>query len=195
MASTPNNVANVSTGKGVAGGYMFVAPVGTALPTDNTTALNEEFLNMGYLGDDGIVFADSADTETYQDLNGDTIDTASGAVEKTATVTLREIKKDTLAFVRGTANVTDENGMITANDTGQSDESWSVVFELLLKNGRKWRRVAESVKLGELGDMTIVYNELVGREVTVNVAKGSTTNAYYVDYIDSTETTAAGVGA
>lgn len=170
---------------------MFVAPVGTALPTDNTMELNEAFMNMGYLGDDGIVFADSADTETYQDLNGDTIDTASGAVEKTATVTLREIKKDTLAFVRGTANVTDSNGMITANDTGQPDENWSVVFELLLKNGRKWRRVAESVKLGELGDLTIVYNELVGREVTVNVAKGSTTNAYYVDYIDSTETEAA----
>ena len=190
MASTANNTANVSTGKGVAGGCMYVAPVGTTLPTGISSTLDQAFLNMGYLGDDGIVFADSSDVETYQDMNGDTIDTGAGAVEKTATVTLREIKKDTLAFVRGSANVTDVDGLITAKDTGPSDDNWSVVWELLLKNGRKWRRVAESVKLGELDDMTIVYNELVGRAVSVNVAKGTTTGAYYVDYIESTETEA-----
>lgn len=191
MASTANNTANVSTGKGVAGGCMYVAPVGTALPTGISSTLDTAFLNMGYLGDDGIVFADSADVETYQDMNGDTIDTGAGAVEKTATVTLREIKKDTLAFVRGSANVTDADGLITAKDTGPSDDNWSVVWELLLKNGRKWRRVAESAKLGELDDMTIVYNELVGRAVSLNVSKGTTTGAYYVDYIESTETEAS----
>lgn len=191
MASTANNTANVSTGKGVAGGCMYVAPVGTTLPTGLSSTLDLAFLNMGYLGDDGIVFADSADVETYQDMNGDTIDTGAGAVEKTATVTLREIKKDTLAFVRGSANVTDVNGLITAKDTGPSDDNWSVVWELLLKNGRKWRRVAESVKLGELDDMTVVYNELVGRAVSLNVTKGTSTGAYYVDYIESTETEAS----
>lgn len=170
---------------------MYVAPVGTTLPTGLSSTLDPAFLNMGYLGDDGIVFADSADVETYQDMNGDTIDTGAGAVEKTATVTLREIKKDTIAFVRGSANVTDVDGLITAKDTGPSDDNWSVVWELLLKNGRKWRRVAESVKLGELDDMTVVYNELVGRAVSLNVTKGTTTGAYYVDYIESTETEAS----
>ena len=188
MASTPNNAANVSTGKGVAGGYMFVAPLGSTLPTNNTTPLDAAFLNMGYLGDDGITFADSADTETYQDMNGDTIETANGAVEKSFTVVFREIKKDTLAVINGSANVTDQTGLITAHDKGPSDEAHAVVFELLLKNGRKWRRVGESVKLGELGDMTVVYNELVGREVTMTVTKGTTSGDYWTDYIDSTET-------
>lgn len=191
MASTPNNVENVSTGKGLTGGYMFVAPVGTTLPTGLDDELDAAFLNMGYLGDDGIVFADSSDTETFQDLNGDTIDTGNGAIEKTATVTFREVKKDTLAFVRGSSNVTDAAGLITAHDKGPSDEQWSVVWELVLKNSRKWRRVAEAVKLGELGDMTIVYSELVGREVTLNVSKGATSGDYYTDYIASTETEAA----
>ena len=190
MASTANNAENVSVGKGVAGGYMFVAPLGTALPTDNTTDLNAAFLNMGYLGDDGITFADSADTETFQDMNGDTIETSSGAVEKTFTVVLREIKKDTLAITRGTENVSDTAGMIKAYDKGPSSEAHSVVFELLLKNGRKWRRVGEQVKLGELGDMTVVYSDLVGREITMSVSLGSTTGSYWVDYIDSTETEA-----
>lgn len=190
MASTANNAENVSVGKGVAGGYMFVAPLGTALPTDNTTELNAAFFNMGYLGDDGITFADSADTETFQDMNGDTIETSSGAVEKTFTVVLREIKKDTLAITRGTENVSDTAGIITAYDKGPSSEAHSVVFELLLKNGRKWRRVGEQVKLGELGDMTVVYSDLVGREITMSVSLGSTTGSYWVDYIDSTETEA-----
>ena len=46
------------------------------------------------------------------------------------------------------------------------------------------------MKLGELGDMTVVYNELVGREVTMTVTKGTTSGDYWTDYIDSTETEA-----
>lgn len=190
MASTPNNAANVSTGKGVAGGYMFVAPLGTTLPTDNTTALDAAFLNMGYLGEDGITFSDSADVTSHPDMNGDTIDTSQGAVEKSFTVVFVEIKKDTLAITRGSENVTDANGMITAHDKGPSDEAHAVVFELLLKNGRKWRRIGESVKLGELGDMNVVYTDLVGREVTMAVTKGTESGDYWTDYIDSTETEA-----
>lgn len=194
MTAAANNTANVSTGKGIDGGYMFVAPVGTTLPSKVITEasqLDPAFMNLGYLGDDGAVFADSSDSETYQDLNGDTIETSNGAVEKTATVTLREIKKDTLAFVRGKSNVTDENGLITAKDTGPSQDRWSVVWLFVLKNNRKWTRVAENTSLGELGDMTVVYNELIGRETTLNVAKGNTTGTYYTDYFDSTETEAA----
>ncbi len=188
MAS--NNAENVSVGKGVSGGYMFIAPSGATLPTDNTSALSSDFLNMGYLGDDGITFSDSADTETYQDLNGDTIETAAGSVEKTCTVVLREIKADTLKVIYGDDNVSDEDGIITVFDQGPNEETYAVVFELLLKNGRKWRRVGESVKIGELGDMTIVYSDLVGREITLTATKGSDTDSYWVDYIDSTETEA-----
>ena len=39
--SNKNNVANVSSAKGVKGGYIFTAPAGTALPTDYKTALPE----------------------------------------------------------------------------------------------------------------------------------------------------------
>lgn len=188
MASTPNNSLNVSTGKGVAGGYMFVAPLGSTLPADNSTPLDAAFLNMGYLGDDGVKFSDSSDVTTFQDMNGETIDASNGSVEKSFTVTFREIKKDTLAVINGSANVTDEAGTITVHDKGPSDESHAVVFELLLKNGRKWRRVGESVKLGELGDMTVVYSDLVGREVTMTVTLGTESGDYWTDYIDSTET-------
>lgn len=45
--SNKNNVDNVSSAKGVKGGYIFTAPVGTALPTDYTTALPEAWKCLG----------------------------------------------------------------------------------------------------------------------------------------------------
>ena len=53
--SNKNNVANVSSAKGVKGGYIFTAPVGTALPTDYTTALPEAWKCLGYISEDGYV--------------------------------------------------------------------------------------------------------------------------------------------
>lgn len=192
MTFTPNNTKNVSVGKGVSGGYMFVAPAGTALPTDYTTALDTKYLNVGYLGDDGIVFSDSSSNDSFYDLNGDSIETSASEIEKTFTVTLREIKKDSLALIHGATNVSDSGGKLTVHDKGPNDASYVVVFELLLKNGRKWRRVVPNCKLGELGDMTVVSTELVGREITMSALKDATSGAYYIDYYASTETSASG---
>ena len=51
--STTNNQANVSAGKGVKGGYIFSAPVGTTLPTDIDTELDEAFKCLGFISEDG----------------------------------------------------------------------------------------------------------------------------------------------
>ena len=191
MASTTNSTANVSYGKFLSGGYFFLAPSGTTLPTDNTTPLDAAFLNMGFLGDDGVNFSDSSSTETAYDANGDSIATSQGEIEKTFTVTFREIKKDSLAVLYGSANVTDAEGKLTVHDKGPNSATYVGVFEIRLKDGRKWRRVVPQCQPGELGDQTIVYNELVGRELTMAALLDSTSGSYYIDYIDSTETEAA----
>lgn len=191
MPSKPNNSQNVSVGKGKSGGYFFLAPAGTGLPTDNTTELDAAFLNMGFLGDDGANFSDSSSTDTFFDLNGDSIETSNGEIEKTFTVTFREIKKDSLAVINGSANVADSDGKLTVHDKGPNDSSYVGVFEFLLKNGRKWRRVIPNCKVGELGDMAVVYSDLVGREVTMQALMDPGTGSYYIDYYDSTETSAS----
>lgn len=190
MPQTSNNSKNVSVGKGVKGGYMFVAPVGTPVPADNEAELDQAFMNVGYLGDSGVVFSDSSSTSSYLDLNGEPID-SSATVEKSLTVTFREVKKDTLAVMLGGGNVTDEKGKLTAHDRGWPDEEWVAVFKLLLKNGRKWTRVARRLKLSALGDMTHAYNSLAGRDATFAVLPDDETGDYYTDYYDSTETTAS----
>lgn len=50
-------------------GKVYVAPAGTALPTNIATALNAAFKDVGYVSEDGVTFNDSkdvADVEAWQ---------------------------------------------------------------------------------------------------------------------------------
>lgn len=44
-------------------GKVYVAPAGTALPTNTATALNAAFKDVGYVSEDGVTFNDSKDIE------------------------------------------------------------------------------------------------------------------------------------
>lgn len=188
--ATTNQTGNVSVGKGSEGAYAWIAPYGTDLPTDNTTAPGSGFKVIGFISEDGITFSDSFDSTTHNDMNGDSIATSTGAIEKTAAFTWVELKKSTLELVYGADNVTDENGKIEYTDKGPDQTLWSMVFDFVLGGSRKWRVVVPQCKLNEIGDMAINYQELVGRESTMGVLYDSKVGGYYKGYLDSTETEA-----
>ena len=50
MATT---ATNVTVGKPKVGGAVHWAPLGTALPTSATEALNAAFVDLGYVSEDG----------------------------------------------------------------------------------------------------------------------------------------------
>lgn len=189
MPATANNTANVSAGKGVAGGYFFSAPLTATVPTDNTTALAAAFVNLGFISEDGVNEEIDKDNETFKDMNGDTVVTASSSREETIEVTLIEVKKDALAEQYGHSNVTDANGKITVKHNGTEPDSRIYVLELLLKDNRKWRQVIPNGKVTEVGALSIASGELVGRQITITASPDALGNSVY-DYIDSTETTA-----
>lgn len=191
MASTANSTKNVSYGKFKTGGYFFVAPYGTTLPTDNSSPLDPAFVNMGFMGDDGFVFDNSVTTNTATDANGDTIATDSAAPTKTMATTFREIKAASMKVVYGSDNVTDELGLLVIHDRGPNNETLSAVVEILLKDGRKDRKVIESCSPNQLGSESVVYSSLVGKPLTWSISKGETTGDYITDYVDSTETSAS----
>lgn len=188
--ATTNQTGNVSVGKGSEGAYAWAAPYGTALPTDNTTTLNAAFNVLGFISEDGITFSDSFDSTTHSDMNGDTIASSTGAVEKTAAFTWVELKKATLDLMYGSANVVDEDGVIEYTDKGPDQTLWSIVFDFVLGGSRKWRVVVPQCKLSEIGDMVVNYQELIGRETTMGVLYDSAVGGYYKGYLDSTETEA-----
>lgn len=190
MASTKNSTANVSVGKGAAGGYAFYAPYGTELPTTQDAELNEAFLNLGFINEDGVTFTDDSSSETIPDMNGDAIATQQGAITKTLAFFVAEVKADTLKFQYGSTNVTDATGTVTVHDKGPNAETYSLVFDFRLKDGRKERCVVPQCTQAELGELVYNYQTLVGRTVTMNALLDSSLGDYYVRYIDSTETSA-----
>ena len=190
MAETnTNNQANVSAGKGVKGGYIFSAPVGTALPTDIKSKLDPAFKCLGFISEDGYVETIDEDSDDLVDMNGDIMDSTSGNRVESAQFTLAEIKADALKRQYGERNVTDENGVISVKHNSDSHDSFSYVLELVLKNGRRWRKVVPAGKSSELDDLTIASSELCQRALTMKYLTDDVGNTCY-DYYESTETTA-----
>ena len=189
--ATTNQTGNVSVGKGAAGAYAWIAPYGTALPTDNTTAIAPTYKVLGFIDENGVTFADSTSPTDYNDMSGNAIATTPGAVTKTASFVPVELKKSTLDIIYGAANVEDAEGVIEYTDKGPDQTLWTIVFDFVLGADRKWRVVVPQCRLKEMADLTINYQTLVGRQNTMAVLYDSTIQGYYKGYLDSTETEAA----
>ena len=187
-----NQTGNVSVGKGAAGAYAWIAPYGTALPTDNTTPISTTgYKVLGFIDENGVTFADSTSPTDYNDMSGNAIATTPGAVTKTASFVPVELKKSTLDIIYGAANVEDAEGVIEYTDKGPDQTLWTIVFDFVLGADRKWRVVVPQCRLKEMADLTINYQTLVGRQNTMAVLYDSTIQGYYKGYLDSTETEAA----
>ena len=189
--ATTNQTGNVSVGKGAAGAYAWIAPYGTALPTDNKTAIAPTYKVLGFIDENGVTFADSTSPTDYNDMSGNAIATTPGAVTKTAAFVPVELKKSTLDIIYGAANVEDSEGVIEYTDKGPDQTLWTIVFDFVLGADRKWRVVVPQCRLKEMADLTINYQTLVGRQNTMAVLYDSTIQGYYKGYLDSTETEAA----
>ena len=188
--SKTNNQENVSSGKGVKGGYIYSAPVGTALPTDIKTSLGDAFECLGFISEDGYVEGVSEDSNDLTDMNGDLMDSSNSNRVETGQVTLAEIKADTLRRQYGDGNVTDEGGVITVRHNADSHPTFAYVLLLQLKNGRKWTKVIPMAQSSELDDLTVSSSELCQRALTLKYLTDESGNTCY-DYIESTETEAA----
>lgn len=192
--SNTNNQANVSSAKGVKGGYIFSAPEGTALPTDIKTKLNSAFKCLGFISEDGYVETVDEDSNDISDMNGDVMDSTNSNRVESAQFTLAEIKSETLKRMYGAANVTDARGVITVKHNSDSHDTFSYVLELVLKNGRRWRKVVPMGMSSELDDLTIASSELCQRALTIKYLSDEHGNTCY-DYIESTETAASSVSS
>ncbi|MGN9233682.1 hypothetical protein ACTM8Z_00020 [Atopobiaceae bacterium HCP3S3_D6] len=187
--STTNNTANVSAAKGVKGGYVFSAPVGTKLPTDYSTPLDQAFKCLGFISEDGYVETVDEDSDDLVDMNGAVMDSTNSNRVESAQVTFAEIKAATLKRMYGDSNVTDGDGMIVVRHNSDSHPTFAYVLELLLKNDRRWRKVVPEGKSSELDDLTLSSSELASRPLTIKYLSSAALDGDTCrDYIQSTET-------
>ncbi len=179
-----NTVSNVTTAKPAVAGAIYVAPVGSTLPTDATTALDAAFTAMGYCSEDGVVNSNSPTVETIKAWGGDVVLTTSSEKPDTFNYTLIEaLNLAVLKHVYGSTNVsgTLEAG-ITVKANNSVQESSAIVIDMIMKSGVLKRIVIPSASVTEVGEITYKDDEAVGYNTTVTCMPDSDGNTHY-EYI------------
>ena len=179
-----NTATNVSTGKPAKAGAIFVAPLGTALPTDTDTALNVAFKALGYVSEDGLTNDNSPESDKVKAWGGDTVLNMQTDRPDTFGFTLLEVLNvDVLKTVYGDANVTvDASGNIHIEATADELDAYSWVIDMVLRGSRKKRIVIPNGTISELGTITYKDDEATGYEITLTNVPDSN-GTYHHEYI------------
>jgi hypothetical protein len=171
-----------------ANGAVYIAPDGTALPTDATTALDAAFIELGYVSDDGVAFTPEVTVEgipAWQSLSP--IRNLLTDYSITAEMTLLEWKKETLELYFGGGTFTD-NGDGTWDfllpAPGEQD-----VYAMVIEGHdgvERYRIVLDRVQLEDAGETTFNKGEAAGLPVTVKALAGLTDGRPGAIYGDTT---------
>lgn len=155
-------------------GYIWVAPLGTTLPTDATTDLVKEFVGLGYLSEDGLTEPASFEPgDNIVAAGGDTVAQADPTFSKTWTGTCIEaLNEDLLKVAYGYSNVTvtssdAANNFITIKEQAGDIEHHVIVIDEMLKGGRRRRNVMPDATFLITGDISHVHTALVNFEFTI----------------------------
>ncbi len=179
-----NTAANVTVGKPKVGGAIYVAPLGSTLPTDSTTALDAAFKCLGYVSEDGVTNSNSPESDNVKAWGGDTVLVLQTDRPDSFSLTLLEgLNKDVLETIYGTNNVTvDAQGNITVKATADEMIGHAWVFEMIMKGNRAKRTVIPNGTISELGDIVYKDDEAVGYNVTIQDVPDAS-GVYHYEYI------------
>lgn len=169
MADINNNKkSNVSLGKPLAKGCVYVSPSGTALPTDATTALDAAFNCVGYISEDGITNAADTDNTEVKDMGGVTVLKEISSYGETYQFAMLELNENSAKLRYGSENVTaNSDGSLRIDHAMPQSESFVVVIEILLTGNKVKRIIIADATVSEYGDVTYSSGDAITYDVTL----------------------------
>lgn len=183
-----NDADNVSFGKPKATGAVFVAPLGTALPTNATAALNAAFKGLGYVSEDGLVNGVESDVESVHAWGGDKVLEGQTTFAERFTFNSIETNAEVLRLYYGEDNVTVDGDNITIVQNSAMLPAVSVVFELVMTGGRIKRIVVPNAQMTDRsGEITYVDGEPITYPVVLTAYpdEDGNTHSEYIAVVSS----------
>lgn len=179
-----SNTNNVTYGKPMVGGAMFVGPLESTLPKDAKTKIDEALKNLGYISEDGITNSNSPDSDKIKAWGGDTVLVVSTEKPDTFSFKLIEsINVDVLKTVYGEENVTgDLKTGITVKANAKMAQGKAYVIDMILKNNILKRIVIPNGVASEIEDIEYKDDDAVGYGITLEALPDEDGNNHY-EYI------------
>jgi hypothetical protein len=165
-------------------GAINSAPTGTALPTDEATALNVAFKDSGYISDGGLKIGSNQNSTEITDWSGNLVRTIMAGYGNQLTWEHLEWNEFSLKNFLGDANVTvtasvGQPTKITAKFNGDEMPVKEWVFNI--KDGvRKIRVVVPNGQVSERGEISFLKTDAVKLPITLKTFPDASGNHIYV---------------
>ena len=172
-------------------GAVNIAPIGTTLPTDASTALGGAFNACGYVSEDGVTLSQNYSTKDIKDWSGAAVRTL--LEEFTGEVTFKFIQTgyDELCAIFGSGNVS-QNGNKIKVSIGAHLPS-PAVFAFNMKDGdNKVRIVLPNAQPVPDGDLTFVASDPISWGCKLNCNADSNGESIYIFADEAATTTTVG---
>ena len=162
------NAAEVGAGSAKVTGAIWVAPKGTTLPTDATTALAGTYKLLGFTSDAGVTISESRTTDEIRAWEGRTV-VYNTVTEYTESVSFTpiQVNGDVAKLTWGAGNVTVTSSTLYAKHSAANLDPVCIVIETVPRPGIV-KRYCGTFQLTERGDATLDGTQVDGRALTFN---------------------------
>lgn len=186
---------NVTTGKPKTTGSVYVAPLGTTLPTDATTALGSAFKSLGYVSENGMTNGNTFDSTKIKEWGGGTVlDVEDNYNDNFNFELLETLDVEVLKTVYGSANVTGSLSAgisVSVKPEQHPDLCW--VFEMIMRGNVAKRIVLPSASISSLAEIQYRANAAAAYGITLAAHLDSSGMTHY-EYIKAPSTSSGSGG-
>lgn len=167
MADATNIIAATISSDGAS---IYAAPHGTAIPAGVSTAPGTGWIELGWVGEDGVTNAIQRDTTKHYAWGGSVVKTTQDKYTETFKFALLETSKEVLDLVFGAKNVSGTGTDLTVDHSELMLDRQSFLIDFV-DGDRIGRHIIKDGMVTEVGDLVYTHKGLLQYELTVDVYK------------------------